>query len=263
MKRFLMTVGVISLFLLLLSCKSRPVTTFEIEIDYNAAQIAQPNLSKTALLDEFVLVLEKRLDLMGAKGERVWIGKENTIFFSVKGVIDQKLFVKNFVKKILEKGSLDFKLVEKPEYVAGTKEKLLEQIGTTIPDGFAVYEGVPDNNYGQFYYLLRVAPSLSGKYIVDAKLGYDQNGMYAVDFKFNSEGAKLFGDLTANNIGKQIAIVFDEKVLSAPAIRSKITKRGQITGNFTIAEADDLAMYFKSGGLPCSVKSVNIIPAAK
>jgi preprotein translocase subunit SecD len=78
--------------------------------------------------------------------------------------------------------------------------------------------------------------------------------MYAVSFEFDRSGAKRFGTLTEHNIGTPLAIVLDGKVQSAPVIRSKITDKGQITGNFSLEEADDLAIVLRAGALPASVE---------
>jgi preprotein translocase subunit SecD len=79
----------------------------------------------------------------------------------------------------------------------------------------------------------------------------------AVDFQFDARGAKVFGDITTANIGRQLAIVLDNHVESAPVIRDAITGgRGQITGNFDIASAQDLANVLRHGALPAPLKLV-------
>jgi preprotein translocase subunit SecD len=78
--------------------------------------------------------------------------------------------------------------------------------------------------------------------------------MPAVSFEFGREGSRKFGELTEANIDKQLAIVLDNKVQSAPVIRSRITDKGQITGNFTVEEASDLAIVLRAGALPAPVK---------
>ncbi len=101
------------------------------------------------------------------------------------------------------------------------------------------------------YYRLDKAAVVSGDSIVDASLGYDQNGLPAVNFRLNTEGAKKFGDFTSTHINEPFAIVLDEEVLSAPNIQSYIPG-GQaiISGNFSVEEATNLAVLLRSGALP-------------
>ena len=68
-------------------------------------------------------------------------------------------------------------------------------------------------------------------------------------FQFNAEGGEIFQKLTGENIGKQLAIVLDDRVYSAPVIRSRIGSHGQIEGRFSSAEAADLAVVLRSGSL--------------
>ena len=77
-----------------------------------------------------------------------------------------------------------------------------------------------------------------------------------VGIEFNKEGGKAFSDITATNVGKRLAIVLDGTVYSAPVIREKIPSgRGQITGNFSVQEASDLAIVLRAGALPAPVHS--------
>ena len=79
----------------------------------------------------------------------------------------------------------------------------------------------------------------------------------AVDFQFDARGAQVFGDVTKANIGRQLAIVLDNHVESAPVIRDAITGgRGQITGNFNLASAQDLANVLRHGALPAPLKMI-------
>ncbi len=103
------------------------------------------------------------------------------------------------------------------------------------------------------WYLLETEPKVDGSLLADARMGVDEQNLPAVNFSFNDEGAQQFGDLTGKNIGRQLAIVLDGVVKSAPNIKSRITYRGQITGNFTQAEATDLAIVLRSGPLPVRV----------
>ncbi|OBG21730.1 protein-export membrane protein SecD [Mycolicibacterium celeriflavum] len=98
---------------------------------------------------------------------------------------------------------------------------------------------------------------LSGEQIEDATSGLDQQrGEYVVDVQFKSEGAKIWADFTAANVGTQTAFVLDSKVMSAPEIREAIPGgRTQITGQFTQQTARELANVLKYGSLPLSFEA--------
>ena len=99
--------------------------------------------------------------------------------------------------------------------------------------------------------------SLGGDVIVDARQDYDQNGRVEVAMNMNAEGAKIWRNMTADNIGKQIAIVLDGHVYSAPNVNDEIPNgRSSITGNFTIEEGQDLANVLKAGKLPAPARIV-------
>ncbi|MBN2767719.1 MAG: protein translocase subunit SecD [Campylobacterales bacterium] len=99
-------------------------------------------------------------------------------------------------------------------------------------------------------YLLREIPILDGSMLTNANVVYDENNRPAINFELNGQGAKIFGDFTGKNISKRMAIVLDDKVYSAPYIRTRIGGgRGQITGSFGNEEAHDVAIALRSGAL--------------
>ena len=104
------------------------------------------------------------------------------------------------------------------------------------------------------FYSLDPRPVVSGEDLVDAGAGFDQNGRPAVTFRFDSAGARAFGDFTAKHIGQPFAIVLADKVLSAPVIQSHISGgAGIITGNFTVDETTKLGTLLRAGALPAEL----------
>lgn len=98
---------------------------------------------------------------------------------------------------------------------------------------------------------------LAGDLVSDARQDYDQNGQVEVSMSMNSEGAKIWKKLTGDNIGRSIAIVLDDYVYSYPTVNGEIPSgRSSISGNFTVAEAQDLANVLKSGKLPAPARIV-------
>ncbi len=107
-----------------------------------------------------------------------------------------------------------------------------------------------DAKNSKIKYLVHEIPILDGSMLTNANVGFDQNNRPVINFKLNAEGAEMFGDFTGKNVGKRLAIVLDEKVFSAPNINERIGGgAGQISGNYTVLEAKDLAIALRSGAL--------------
>lgn len=99
--------------------------------------------------------------------------------------------------------------------------------------------------------------SLGGDVIVDARQDYSQTGQVEISMQMNTEGARIWKRLTADNIGNQVAIVLDGFVYSAPRVNDEIPNgRSSITGQYGIEEAQDLANILKAGKLPAPAKIV-------
>ncbi|UWR90865.1 protein translocase subunit SecD [Phaeobacter inhibens] len=152
----------------------------------------------------------------------------------------------------------------------GSASELKEIIGTTAQLTFNPVVGrgtdadanagvgnkvVPSLDEDGVFYTVEAAPVVTGEELVDAQPSFDQNGRPAVSFRFNTTGARKFGDYTAENIGSPFAIVLDEEVVSAPVIQSHIPGgSGIITGNFTIEESTNMAILLRAGALPAGLE---------
>ncbi|MEA2049956.1 MAG: protein translocase subunit SecD [Campylobacterota bacterium] len=112
-----------------------------------------------------------------------------------------------------------------------------------------------DTNNPEIKYLLKQIPILTGSEVVDAKVAFDQQtNQPIINFTLSTFGAKVFGDFTQKSIGKRLAVVLDGKVFSDPVIRERIGGgSGQISGNFTVLEAGNVAIALRSGALPAPV----------
>lgn len=146
----------------------------------------------------------------------------STGFLELKIVVDQDV-------------SEDLLLARYPEGIGGDQVIVFERDSET--DRVAAAYLVPKN------------PDLTGDYLEDARVGFDQQQRPIVNFRFSPEGGELFGALTESNIDKPMAIILDGNVYSAPSIRSRITTRGEISGRFTSQEAADLAVVLRAGAL--------------
>ena len=144
----------------------------------------------------------------------------------------------------------------------------MKQVKEVLPRNLALKWGVKAiDDKEQFYelYALKVtnrdgSPALGGDVVTDANADFMQQAGRSeqmVNMVMNAEGSKAWARLTKENIGRQIAIVLDEMVYSAPNVNDEITGgRSQITGHFTPEEAKDLANVLKSGKMAASVQIV-------
>ena len=98
---------------------------------------------------------------------------------------------------------------------------------------------------------------VSGDSLKNSEASFDQNNMPVVTTEFDASGARRFAKLTTEHVNERFAIVLDDKVLSAPTIREPIPGgRGQISGNFTLQSAKDLAVLLRSGALPAPLEVI-------
>jgi preprotein translocase subunit SecD len=132
--------------------------------------------------------------------------------------------------------------------------------GGVLPPGTEIIPGKSDAVNGQpstqVYYLLNRAPVVSGQDLVSAspQPSSANPGQYEVLFHLSTAAAARFGPFTQANIGHRMAVVLDNKVVTAPVIQSRIEDQGEITGNFSEDSAKDLALVLKAGALPASIK---------
>jgi preprotein translocase subunit SecD len=146
---------------------------------------------------------------------------------------------------------LEFKIVEDS---AETEELLRAR----HPEGIGaertiVTERDPDTDSVIRAYLVAAEAPITGQYLTDARVGFDNRQRPEVLFSFDNEGGRRFGDLTESHLEEQLAIILDDRVYSAPVINSRITFNGRITGRFSAEEAADLAVVLRAGSLAVPV----------
>jgi len=158
----------------------------------------------------------------------------------------------NRAKEIIRSTALlELKIVE--DGPAPTKEALLQARGGVEPSNMEVVTGAAPEAGGTVYYLVRKAAGVTGRDLRNARPSLDENNQPAVSFSLNNDGAVKFGRVTQENIGRQLAIILDSRVQSAPVIESRITDEGRISGTFTQQEVADLSLVLRSGALPASL----------
>lgn len=146
---------------------------------------------------------------------------------------------------------LEWKLVEAGPL--SDRAALLQPYNGAVPPDMEVLPGVSADGIPSFYLVRRIA-AVTGRDLRNARPTIDEYNTPAVSFTLNSEGVSKFSRVTAENIGRQVAIVLDGQVQSAPVIEGAIQQaEARITGRFTQQEVLDLSLLLRSGALPASL----------
>lgn len=146
---------------------------------------------------------------------------------------------------------LEFKLVEK---VGSSPEDILYEYDGVLPSGMEILSGKTDKTHDKAYYLVSKQSEVSGKDLKDASAVVNKESMeWVVSFVLTEQGGRKFYEITSNNYRKQLAIVLDDIVISAPKIEAQIRSEGQIYGKFTKETAKELAVLLRSGSFVAPV----------
>ena len=167
------------------------------------------------------------------------------------------------VKELIQSTAfLEFRMVDWPEGGgASSREEVVAHYGGTIPSNVEVLpEDIDDpatgEVVGQQWYGLDAASVTTGRDLKNASSGLGQFNEPVVNFVFSPEGGDKFGEATGANVGGFLAIVLDDKVVSAPRINSRIEDQGMIEGRFSQQEVQDLVTQLRSGALPAGLEEL-------
>jgi preprotein translocase subunit SecD len=157
-------------------------------------------------------------------------------------------------------GQLELRLVEDPSPYP-SQAAALAQHGGVLPPGTELVPGrsesrTPGADSGEVWYVLSRSAVVTGRDLRSATENRNTNnpGQWQVNFSLSSEGSQRFGPFTEQNVHRQMAIVLQHRVYSAPVINSRIDDQGFIEGNFSEESAHDLALVLRAGALPASIK---------
>ncbi|HRO00720.1 MAG TPA: protein translocase subunit SecD [Nitrobacter sp.] len=189
-------------------------------------------------VEQSIQIIEKRVNELGTVEPLIQRQGADRILVQVPGLQDPTR-----LKEILGKtAKMDFRMVD-----------------SSIPADQATQGRVPGDSEvlmgsqaPKTPYVVKKQVLVSGGDLTDAQPGFDsRTSEPIVTFRFNSNGARKFAQATTENVGQPFAIILDNEVISAPVIREPITGgSGQISGNFTVQEANDLAILLRAGALP-------------
>ncbi len=186
-----------------------------------------------AAVKQSIEIVRRRIDDLGTKEPTIIQRGEKRIVVELPGLKDPSR-IKNLLGKTAQ---LNFRLVTDKENDFGS-EKMTSENGEEI--------------------VVNKKIIMSGENLIDAQPRVDnQSNNPMVSFTLDRYGAQKFGKVTTNNVGKRLAIVLDNKIISAPVIREAITGgSGTISGNFSFQEVTDLALLLRSGALPTPINIV-------
>jgi preprotein translocase subunit SecD len=127
-----------------------------------------------------------------------------------------------------------------------------------VPPDLQILPGTQEAGVGggtptTVYYVVRRVAAVTGRDLRNSRPTLDENSRPAVSFSLNNDGALRFGNFTQANVNRNLAIVLDNRVFSAPRIEERINDEGRIYGNFTQQEASDLSLVLRSGALPANL----------
>ena len=189
-------------------------------------------------IEQSIQIVERRVNELGTVEPLIQRQGTDRILLQVPGLGDPSRLIAMLGKT----AKMDFRMVDTtvpPDQAAA---------GRLPPDS----EMLPSTEPGHPPYVVKKQVLVSGGDLIDAQPGFDQRTSEPiVSFRFNTSGSRKFSQATSENVGQPFAIVLDNKVISAPVIREPITGgSGQISGNFTVQAANDLAILLRAGALP-------------
>lgn len=196
------------------------------------------NKFENQIMDQSIEIVRKRVDQVGTKEPIIQRQGNNQILVQLPGIADP-----SELERLLGKiGKLTFHFLANSDHNIGIKKLPM----------------VKDGNK-KHYVAINNKVIISGEKLIDAQVSFSEKnkGQPIVVIKFDRVGAKKFADVTTNNVGKNLAIVLDNQIISAPVISEPIQNGSAIiSGNFTIEEANQLAILLRSGSLPAPLKII-------
>src|SRR3954463_2989701 len=202
------------------------------------------------LRDESVVqarqTIERRINELGVAEPSISQQNTDQILVQLPGVAD----VEHAKSIIGSPGLLELKIVEGAP--SPSREALL--VNGQVPEGMEIVPGAGGaGDASTVYYLVKRVAAVTGQDLRNARSSLDENNRPAVSFTLSNEGGRKFGKVSGENIGRQLAIILDGRVQSAPVLESRINSEGRITGSFTPEEVQDLSLKLRSGALPAKL----------
>jgi protein-export membrane protein SecD len=201
------------------------------------------------IVTQSIEVVRRRIDELGTREPSIERQGDDRIVVQVPGLSDPS----RLLKLLQTTAKMTFQLVDESADVTQAQKGIVP-IGSELLEQKTGRNGVKPPPL-----VVQKRVMVAGDRLTDAQAAFDQqSGQPDVTFKFDSVGAREFGDVTKDNVGRHFAIVLDKTIITAPTIETVILGgSGQITGNFTTQEANDLAVLLRAGALPAPLKPIN------
>jgi preprotein translocase subunit SecD len=233
-----------------------------------ALRVSEIKRIKESAINQALETIRNRIDQFGVAEPLIQRQGLKQIVVQLPGIKDPKL-AKDLIKqtallefKLLdEEGQLKTELPGRIQKGKEREETLLKQFEGKIPeDDQILFERVADKDGSQEFlipYLIKKRVMLAGDVLSDARVAIGQFNDPYVSVTFDARGAREFDRITGENVKKRMAIVLDNTVYSAPVIQERISGgRAQITGTFSMEEANNLAIVLRAGALPAPLKII-------
>jgi SecD/SecF fusion protein len=204
--------------------------------------------TQEATMSESLEVVRRRIDKLGTREPTITREGDNRIVVQVPGLSDPS----RLIRDLGQTGKMTFQLVDEN----GDVEQAQHGI---VPIGDELLQQQPEKNGIKLPPLLVERRVLvNGDRLKSARQDFDsQSGQPDIDFSFDTVGAREFGEATRLNVGRRFAIVLDKEIITAPVIQTPILGgNGQITGNFTVESATELAGIIEAGALPAPLHAI-------
>ena len=210
---------------------------------------ANVRATKDRTVKEAIRTLERRVNQLGVAEPVIAEHGSNhdQILVQLPGVTD----VEQAKRVIKSTAQLSLKIVEDS---APSLETLLAKHDGKVPANMEVVPGRGEEAGTSVFYLVKREAIITGRDLKNARGGVDENNQPDVQFSLNASGADKFKRETGRNIGKQLAVILDNQVASAPVIQSQIGSEGRISGHFTTEETDELSKVLRAGALPATLR---------
>jgi preprotein translocase subunit SecD len=209
--------------------------------------ITQPAITERVrqVVEQAIQIVEKRINEIGTVEPLIQRQGVDRILVQVPGVDNPT----RILELLGRTAKLTFRMVD------SSVSPDQAQQGRVPPDSELLFGSAKE---GKPPYVIEKRVMVSGADLTDAQPGFDQRTSEPiVTFKFNINGARSFARVTQENVGRPFAIVLDEEVISAPVIREPILGgSGQISGSFTIEQANDLSVLLRAGALPARLTPI-------
>lgn len=211
-------------------------------------------------MEQSLETIERRINALGLTEPTIQLHgrKDNEILVQLPGEGDPTR-----AKQVIQAGGqLELKLVEDPTTYPSEAAALAAH-GGILPPNTEIVRGRNESRNaqnpqetGEVWYVLSRTPVVTGRDLRNAteNRNTEMPGQWQINFTLSGEAARRFGPFTEQNKGRQMAIVLEKRVYSAPVIQSRIEDSGRIEGNFSQETAHDLALVLRAGALPASIK---------